>query len=393
MRIAYVSADSGVPVFGRKGCSVHVRAVVDALEREGAEVHIVTSRVGGPVPIARASRVHSLRGDAPAPPAEHDLNQSVTDALSRLEPLDMVYERYSLWSHAGMTFARVRDIPGILEVNAPLIEEHAAHRGPVDRVKATQVARRVWDAASTILAVSDGVASYLTRQGVARDRIVVTRNGVDVDRFGPHVIPHRPRTEDCFTIGFVGSLKTWHGLDTFIDAFANVVRQVPARLVIIGDGPARQAVASRVDALGLETMVEFVGAVDLEEIPGWLASMDAAVAPYPPMTDFYFSPLKVYEYLAAGLPVVASRIGELATLIQHGETGMLCEPGDNPAFADALVQLAGDPALRRRLGAAARAQVAASHTWQAVARTILACGVTSRPSAFSSAEVGQGVRS
>ena len=393
MRIAYVSADSGVPVFGRKGCSVHVRAVVEALEREGAEVHIVTSRLGGAVPIERASRVHTLPSDVPATPAEHDFNQSVSDALAALGPLDMVYERYSLWSHAGMTFARARGIPGILEVNAPLIDEHAAHRGPVDRVKATQVARRVWDAASTILAVSDGVASYLTSQGVARDRIVVTRNGVDVDRFGPHVVPHRPRNGDCFTIGFVGSLKSWHGLDAFIDAFAQVARRVPAHLMIIGDGPARQAVATRVDELGLETMVEFVGAVDAGEIPGWLASMDAAVAPYPPMTDFYFSPLKVYEYLAAGLPVVASRIGELATLIQHGETGMLCEPGDHRAFADALVQLARDPALRRRMGAAARAQVSASHTWRAVARTILACGVTSRRPALSNAEVGQGARS
>jgi glycosyltransferase involved in cell wall biosynthesis len=393
MRIAYVSADPGVPVFGRKGCSVHVRAVVDALEREGAEVHVVTSRVGGPVPISRASRVHSLPVNAPAAPAEHDLNQSLTDVLSRLEPLDMVYERYSLWSHAGMTFARARGIPGILEVNAPLIEEHAAHRGPVDRVKATQVAERVWNAASAILAVSDGVASYLTRQGVAPDRIIVTGNGVDADRFGPHVVPHRPRSADRFTIGFVGSLKAWHGLDLFIDAFAQVARRVPARLVIIGDGPARQPVSARVDTFGLQSMVEFVGAVDAEEIPGWLASMDAAVAPYPPMTDFYFSPLKVYEYLAAGLPVVASRIGELATVIQPGVTGMLCEPGDNRAFADALVQLARDPVLRRRMGAAARAQAAASHTWRAVARTILACGTAARPLALSSAEVGQGVRS
>ena len=128
--------------------------------------------------------------------------------------------------------------------------------------------------------------------------------------------------------------------------------------------------------------------IDLGKNSCSLAGMDAAVAPYPPMTGFYFSPLKVYEYMAAGLPVVASRIGELATLIQPGVTGMLCEPGDNRAFADALVQLAGDPDLRRRMGVAARALVSASHTWRAVAQTILACGVTSRPPALAGAEAG-----
>lgn len=386
MRIAYVSADSGVPVFGTKGCSVHVRAVVDALEREGAKVHIVAARLGGLIPLAQYSRVHVLPAGAPgSPAADHDLNQSVIDVLSRLGPFDMVYERYSLWSHAGMTFARTRGIPGILEVNAPLIEEHETHRGPVDRDKALQIAECAWGAASTILAVSDGIASYLTCRGVPPDRIVVARNGVDTDRFGPHVLPKRPRSTDCFTIGFVGSLKAWHGLDGFIDAFAEVSRRRRARLLIIGDGPARHAIAMRVNALGLQNMVEFVGAVEADEIPAWLASMDAAVAPYPPMTGFYFSPLKVYEYLAAGLPVVASRIGELATLIQPGVTGMLCEPGDQRAFAAALIELADDPTLRRRMGAAAQAMVSASHTWRNVAQTILSCA---RPPALAEAEAG-----
>jgi glycosyltransferase involved in cell wall biosynthesis len=99
--------------------------------------------------------------------------------------------------------------------------------------------------------------------------------------------------------------------------------------------------------------------------------MDVAAAPYPPLAHFYFSPLKVYEYMAAGLPVVASRIGQLAELVAEGVNGLLCQPGDPAALAAALGRLRAEPELRNRLGRAARATVLRKHTWDAVARRIL----------------------
>jgi glycosyltransferase involved in cell wall biosynthesis len=99
--------------------------------------------------------------------------------------------------------------------------------------------------------------------------------------------------------------------------------------------------------------------------------MDVAVAPYPPQAEFYFSPLKVYEYMAAGLPVVASRIGQIEEAIRDGVDGVLCPPGDPEAFAAALLRLADDPLLRARLGRAARESVVAERTWSAVAGLII----------------------
>jgi glycosyltransferase involved in cell wall biosynthesis len=99
--------------------------------------------------------------------------------------------------------------------------------------------------------------------------------------------------------------------------------------------------------------------------------MDVAVAPYPNLTRFYFSPLKVYEYMAAGLPVVASRLGQLEGLIRHGINGLLCPPGDAAALADTLAGLRADPGLRRRLGETARATVLRQHTWEAAVGHIL----------------------
>jgi glycosyltransferase involved in cell wall biosynthesis len=173
-------------------------------------------------------------------------------------------------------------------------------------------------------------------------------------------------------VGFVGTLKPWHGLGTLAEAFARLRhRHMHARLLVVGDGPGRQNLEADLEARGLRGDASLVGAVAPEEVPGLLASMDVAVAPYPELADFYFSPLKVYEYMAAGLPVVASRVGQLAELIRPGDNGLLCPPGDAAALAEALVQLWQRPALRRRLGEAARADVLQNHTWDAVARRVL----------------------
>jgi len=144
-----------------------------------------------------------------------------------------------------------------------------------------------------------------------------------------------------------------------------------SRLLIVGDGPERERITRALDERGLLESTLFTGAVAPGEVPGFLASMDVAVAPYPPLSTFYFSPLKVYEYMAAGLPVVASRIGQLRTLIEPESNGLLVEPGDAKALAEALERLRNDPELRARLGQSARAMVLRTHTWDAVVQRIL----------------------
>ncbi|MFE5334267.1 glycosyltransferase, partial [Isoptericola sp. NPDC056573] len=175
-----------------------------------------------------------------------------------------------------------------------------------------------------------------------------------------------------FTVLFVGTLKPWHGLDVLIDAFAGVRSRVSeARLLLVGDGPEREAVLARADALGVGDAVEHAGAVPPSDVPPLLLRADVAVAPYPPLDGFYFSPLKVYEYLAAGLPVVASAVGELSEALEHGAAGVLVPPGDAVALADALVALARDDDRRAALGARAREVAVERHDWSVVVRRAL----------------------
>jgi glycosyltransferase involved in cell wall biosynthesis len=374
-RLAYVCADAGVPVFGQKGSSVHVQEVIRALRAEGAHVTLFATRLGGPAPEDLEDVVvHALpprvQGDAPVRErAALVANADLRAALAMVGDFDVVYERYSLWSYAGMEHARAMGIPGLLEVNAPLIAEQRAHRKLHHVAEAEDVAQRAFGAASTLLAVSRAVGDELAAHPAAKGRVVVVPNGVDPTRFD---VPTHRSDDEAVSVGFVGTLKPWHGLDVLLEAFVMLRETSPrTRLVIIGDGPERPSLEARIAAAGLGSHVWLVGAVPPAAVPAWLSNLDIAVAPYPELPDFYFSPLKVFEYLAAGLPVVASRIGEIPELLEDGVQGVLCRPGDARSLADALARLAADPGLRRRLGNAGRELVARGHTWRGVARRIL----------------------
>ena len=118
----------------------------------------------------------------------------------------------------------------------------------------------------------------------------------------------------------------------------------------------------------LADRITLQGFVPNERIPELLAAMDIVLAPYPQMPFFYFSPVKIFEYMAAAKPVVSTRIGQIAELIRSGENGLLCDSGQWPDLAEAVIGLARNPELRRRLGLQARATIAAAHTWEHKAR-------------------------
>ena len=374
--VAYVSTDQGVPVFGAKGCSVHVQEGLRAFQALGSSPILFTTRLGGPPPadLARVPVVSLPRRAEQATAAREKTALAANDALpavlSQHGPFNVLYERYALWSYGALEWAQAQGIPAVLEVNAPLLEEQAQHRELVDVEGARAASRRAFASADVLVAVSQQVADWLGGFEEAQGRIHVLPNGVDPRRFRPDRMPAWTSPEGAFVVGFVGTLKPWHGLPVLAEAFVRLNAQCPdALLLIVGDGPERAALEEQLCACG--EAVHFAGAVSPDHVPHWLTSMHVAVAPYAEAEECYFSPLKLFEYMAAGLPVVASRAGQLANVIRDGATGLLVPPSDAGALADALAALHRDPVLRARLGTTARATVLGQHTWTHVFEQVL----------------------
>lgn len=367
--VAYVCSDPGIGVFGTKGASVHVQAVIRVLRAAGARVSLFAAKTGGSAPADLADLpVHALPTSPKGDPAAREralmsADDEIAAIVAGAGPFDLYYERYSLFSAAAAQWAANTGARVVVEVNAPLIDEHAEHRGLVHRTAAELSLKRLLSAADTAACVSEPVRSWVIGHDPTAPAIAVA-NGADVHRITPAA---DPRTGPV-TIGFVGTLKPWHGVDQLLTAAADLqALPTPPALLIVGDGPLGEHIDHRAGELDLP--IERTGAVDPARVPALLRRMDIGVAPYPADADQYFSPLKVLEYLAAGLPVVASAVGQLPSLIDHESTGLLVPPSDTTALSGALRRLIDDPVLRHRCGQRARQVAVARHSWE---RTVVA---------------------
>ncbi len=389
MRLAYLCADRGIPIDGTKGASIHVRGVVRALRGRGHDLTLLAAQpgaaaaagVGEVVDVGFDRTVKELKRAAAGAGGDRQLGREVQglllnlrvaealDDLDRRQPLDAVYERYSLWSWAGLRFARRRGVPLVLEVNAPLVAETSTWR----RLELAPVARavegRLLRGADAVIVPSGELADWVESAGRRGRPTWVIPNGFDEAVFRrPGPLPGAAaRFGGRYVVAFVGTLKPWHGVEVLLAAFESLLREVPqAHLLVVGDGPLRPALEEARERLGEEN-VTVTGAVEHARVPAWLACADVGVAPYPELPSFYFSPLKVVEYQAAGLPVVASRCGQLRELVQDGRTGRLVPPGDAAALAAALRELHGAPDRRRRWGRRGRRRAFRKSSWGGVA--------------------------
>lgn len=374
MKVAYLCADPGIPVFGHKGASIHIQEVLRALLAQGMTITLFAQRLGGPVPAEfKEICIEPLPPLSPNAQGEERARQAlgtnswVTEQLALTGPYDVVYERYSLWSHAGMTFARKAGITGILEVNAPLIDEQRKYRQLPLEQEAEQTLRQVLTNADTLIAVSPGVKTWLESFPESGGNVHVVANGVDPTKYPAR----KTARNNPAVIGFLGSLKPWHGVHTLVAAF-HLLHQHGrlVRLSIVGDGPEYLQLHAQLTQYGLLPFCHFSGAVDHASVPTLLAAMDIAVAPYPQLDGFYFSPLKIYEYMAARLPVITTRVGHLPEVVAEGKTGLLVTPDDALALCIAIERLLDDVPFCQQLGDAGRQQVEQNQSWQSITAQI-----------------------
>lgn len=358
MRLAYLSTDPGVPFGAPKGASVHVAEMVAALAAEGSEILLlVPGIIPGTVPPAGVA-IELLPGTAKdAAVAERiayqpELAAWLARRLYQFAPGAM-YERLALYSDAGATAARRLGIPHLVELNAPLPEEAARYRTLDDPAGAARLESSSLIAADLVFAVSPPLAEYAAARGARR--VEVLQNAVAIERFGP-----RRLTAGKPVAVFAGSLRPWHGIDTIAAAWRILGAAAPP-LLVVGDGPSRALLD------GLPARI--VGHVPPARVPAYLAKAEIGLAPYGVNTPRYFSPIKLFEYLAAGLATVVADLPAVRAVVDD-DTAVLIHAGDAVALAEAVSMLSAHPAERRRLGQNGRSMIEAQHTWRHRAQRI-----------------------
>ena len=367
-------------IASKDGQAVHVEEMIDALRELSCDVIVVAppgwsdSEFGGGG--GATATLRAILPRAASEVLELAYNWIAYRRLSRAVRLhrpDVVYERHNLYLLAGTWIRRKFKLPFLLEVNSPLAIERGRHGGLGLPYIAQKLETAVWKSADAVLPVTTVLANILEAHGVPRDRLHVIPNGINPAMFAGapsnEEAKRRLGCEGRLILGFTGFVRPWHGLDVILDYIATS-RHPETTLLVVGDGPARESLVEQAARLGISDRIRFSGIVERARIPELVAAFDIALQP---ASTPYASPLKLFEYFALGLAVVAPRQANLMEIIVDGENGLLFDPENRPSLYSALDRLIADPSLRSRIGSAARGTIHDRNmTWQGNAQRVKA---------------------
>jgi len=282
-----------------------------------------------------------------------------------------IYERYCLFNVSGALASKLTGTPLAQEVNSPLAHEKSLHGGLVLKTLAQRMETFIVQSAHTTFAVSGVLKSMLVAQGALGDHITVMPNGVNPDEYRdiPPSGRDAPGGAGGIVIGFTGWFRPWHGLAEMTRALDDHgIFQAGGRLLLVGDGPARPDIERVVRERSLAGHITITGPADRAQLLAHLGRMEIALQP---AATAYASPMKLFEYLAAGKAVVAPDQANIREVVRHGEQALLFPPGDFAACAEAVSLLMADRELRQKLGEAGRRSIAANgRTWDANAARV-----------------------
>ena len=281
---------------------------------------------------------------------------------------DIVLARTFEYEWTPWLAARILRRPLVLEVHSPFFIERQL-RGRRNSKLLRWFERIQWKHAEHLWVVSPELKTIISENGVLPDRITVIPFGCRLD----DLANRQPRLPDGpIQIIHASSFYPWHGIELLLKAFSMAQARVPnLRLCLVGDGIFHSVSQKESRVLGIENLVHFTGWLPRERMIELLNKSDIGVAPYLKLEPFYFAPVKILDYMAAGLAIVASEQGYICEMLENGKNGLLVPPGDVLVLANALVQLAENSDLRQRLGKAAREEVARRHTWERTIQGVL----------------------
>ena len=363
MRLLYVASDQVVP--GRTGGGVHVFEVARGLAARGHEVHVVVhAHEGAPSEETIEGAVFHRVSWRPDHRFFRFRAAGAVASLLEKTGAEAVIERYYNFGGEGVRAAAALGLPSVLEVNSPVVDHAGSAKATLDAALGRPMRRYreglCRQAAALLSPLAEIVPSF------ARGKTEIVTWGANVEAFSPTRRSDRVRAELGVAAGatlvlFSGSFRPWHGVHV-LEAAARRLRARDDLYFLFAGGATGEGQGFR---------GRHLGTLPYARMPEVVAAADIGVAPYDPSRlaqlrlGFYWSPLKIFEYMASGLPTVTIPRPPLTEIVRDGQEGLFFREGDDAALAERLVTLADDAALRGRLGRSARERVVARYSWAA----------------------------
>lgn len=383
LRVVYLRATPG-PGTQAGGAASHIKGVVEGLRGLGVELAIISNDLIAGFDASDERFIVVPPETVGGTRALFDMHNNLVFTRAAVPLIkhanpDFIYQRYARFSWAGVAASVHTGRPLFLEYNGSevWVGKHWDRVGSLGLLERYE--RLNLRAAARIFVVSEVERRNLEARGVAREKIVLNPNAVDVELFRPGINGSQERhalgfTDRDLVAGFVGTFGPWHGVVQLAEAIKLIPESVPLRFVFVGSGSLRDQVEGILKREIEARRVIFTGAVEHERVPALLDACDILVAPHVPLadgSDFFGSPTKIFEYMAMGKAIVASRLAQIGEVLSDEETALLVEPGNINELASALVTVVESSELRARLGPNAREAAVKNHTWGHNARRVL----------------------
>lgn len=375
MKILYFALKETLP--GAHGGAVHVTEVAQQLARRGHAITVVVQQKTGQAAREKVGEFDLIRVPARSNFLLWQLESQMREIIVEKKP-DVVMERYYNFSGAGVRAAQRANIPSLLEVNAPMMDPQGSRKYVADKLMfgwMTRMARAQATLAKRIVTPLAATVPFPELRGKAREIAwganveLFDRTRLEKKEIGDLRLEINPLGKRV--VGFLGSFRSWHGVREFFQVAQEILKtREDILFLMIGAGELLEETRARVARANLQQKIILTGAVEYARVPYYLALADVGVAPFntqvhPPLrVGFYWSPLKVHEYMALGLPVVTIDVAGLNQIARNEQEGLLYPENDLEKMRAAILKLVDDAELAKRLGDAGRARVVENFSWQ-----------------------------